>query len=40
MGKIFLVIVDSCLNWVEVFAVSNSTSQTTISCLRVGFEIH
>ena len=37
MGKMFLVIVDSYLKWVEVFPVSNSTSQTTINCLRTCF---
>ena len=32
MGKMFLVIVDSYSKWVEVFPVSNSTSQTTTDC--------
>ena len=40
MGKTFLVIVDSCSKWVEVFPVLNSTSQTTINCLRTCFATH
>ena len=35
MGKVFPVIVDSDSKWVEVFPVSNSTSQTTINCLTL-----
>ena len=40
MGKIFLVIVDSYSKRVEVFPVSNSTSWTTINCLRICFTTH
>ena len=40
MGKIFLVIVYSYSKWVEVFQVSNSTSQTNINCLRTCFATH
>ena len=40
MGKMFLVIVDSCSKWVEVFPVLNSISQTTINCLRTCFATH
>ena len=40
MGKVFLVIVYSYSKWVEVFPVSNSTSQTTINCLRTCFATH
>ena len=39
-GKMFLVIVDLYSKWVEVFPVSNSTSQTTINCLRTCFATH
>ena len=37
LGKIFLVIVDSYLKCAEIFPVSYSTSQTTISCLSTCF---
>ena len=40
IGKIILVIVDSSLKWVEAFPVSNSTSQTTVNCLRIHFATH
>ena len=40
MGKALLVIVYSYSKWVEVFPVSNSTSQTTINCLRTCFATH
>ena len=40
MGKMFLVIIDSCSKLVEVFPVSNSNSQTTINCLRTCFATH
>ena len=40
MGKMFLVIVDSYSNWVEIFPVSNSTSQTTINCVTTCFATH
>lgn len=36
----FLVIVGSYSKWVEVFSVSNSTSQTIINCLRTCFGTH
>ena len=40
MGKIFLVVVDSYSEWVEVLPVSNLTSETTINCLRTCFATH
>ena len=40
MDKMFLVIVDSYSKWVKVFPVSNSTSQTTINCLRTRSATH
>ena len=40
IGITFLVIVNSYSKWVEVFPVSNSTSLTTINCLRTCFAIH
>ena len=40
MSKMFLVNVDFYSKWVEVFPVSNSTSQTTINCLRTCFAAH
>ena len=36
----FLVIVYSYSKYVEVFPVSNSTSQTTINCLKTCFGTH
>ena len=39
-GKMFLVIVDFYPKWVEVFPISNPTSQTAIYCLRTCFATH
>ena len=40
LGKMFLVNVDSYSKWVKVFPVSNSTSQTTINCLKTCLATH
>ena len=40
MGKMILAILNSYLKRVEVFPVSNSTSQATINCLRICFATH
>lgn len=39
-GKIFLVLVDPLLKWMEIYPVSTSTSKAATEMLRICFDMH
>ena len=40
MGRMFFILVDAYSKWLEVVALNNSTSETTVKCLRKVFAVH
>ena len=40
LGKMFLIIYDSYLKWIDAVPMTNITSSAEIGCLRCTFSIH